>query len=77
MAKRCQRGATGMTKLTYSVEEAAQALSLGRNTVYEAVRCGQIPAIRVGRRVLIPAAALERWLAEASQQANGAADGDR
>lgn len=48
--------------LTISVEEAATLLGVGRNQAYEAARHGQIPSIRVGGRILIPRAALERLL---------------
>jgi excisionase family DNA binding protein len=47
---------------TLTVEETAKRLRLGRNQAYQAVARGQLPAIRVGRRWLIPVAALERML---------------
>lgn len=47
---------------TYSVEEAAQILGVGRAAAYTAVRLGQLPAVRIGRLVRIPKRALERWL---------------
>jgi excisionase family DNA binding protein len=40
--------------LTMSVDEAARLLGIGRGLAYEAVRSGEIPSIRLGRRVLIP-----------------------
>jgi excisionase family DNA binding protein len=46
-----------------SVEEAARALGLGRNSAYQAVQRGEIPVIRIGRRLVVPKAALERLLA--------------
>jgi len=48
--------------LTRSVPEAAELLGIGRNAAYEAVRRGQIPAIRVGRRWLVPVLALDQLL---------------
>lgn len=48
---------------TLTVEEAARHLGIGRNTAYEAVRRGEIPTIKIGRRLLVPAAALDRMLA--------------
>jgi excisionase family DNA binding protein len=47
-------------RTTLTVEEAARVLGIGRSTAYEAVRCGQIPAMRLGRRAIVPAA----WLAQ-------------
>lgn len=54
-------------KKTLSVAEAAQYLGLGRTATYEAVRTGQIPSVRIGRRYLVPVAALERMLESAGQ----------
>ena len=48
--------------LTYDVVEAGRLLGLGRNASYEAAKTGQIPTIRIGRRLLVPKAALERML---------------
>ncbi len=50
------------TRLTLTVEEAAATLGISRAFAYEAVRRGEIPSIRIGRRVLVPRAALERLL---------------
>ena len=50
----------------YTVMETAVLLGLGRNSTYEAITRGQIPSIRVGRRVLVPSAALEHMLAAAN-----------
>ena len=47
---------------TLSIEETAAILQLGRNTVYEAVRSGAVPSIRVGRRYLVPTARLAAML---------------
>jgi excisionase family DNA binding protein len=49
-------------RLTLTVEEAAQTLGISRAFAYEAVRRREIPSIRIGRRVLVPRAALERML---------------
>ena len=50
-------------KKTLTVEEAARELGVSRNKAYEACRDGEIPVIRIGRRMLVPRAALERMLA--------------
>ena len=54
-------------RLVLTVTEAAQLLKIGRSCAYEAVRNGQLPVIRMGRRILVPRAALERLLANGSQ----------
>jgi excisionase family DNA binding protein len=47
---------------TYSIEEAAQILGVGRSAAYEAARRGEIPTIRIGRRLRVPRRALDRLL---------------
>jgi excisionase family DNA binding protein len=54
---------TSLERRTYSVEEAGRLLGVGRNQAYSAARDGQIPTIRIGNRVLVPKAALDRMLA--------------
>ncbi|MFH1141151.1 MAG: helix-turn-helix domain-containing protein [Chloroflexota bacterium] len=49
----------------FSVEEAGLALGVGRQLAYELVRQGKIPSLRLGRRLVVPKAALDRMLAEA------------
>ena len=51
-------------KLTLTVEETAKLLGIGRNLCYDKVRTGEIPAIRIGRRLLAPRRALQRLLEE-------------
>jgi excisionase family DNA binding protein len=51
---------TGPDRLTLTVEEAAASLGISRASAYEAVRRGEIPSIRIGRRVLVPKASLAR-----------------
>jgi len=53
-----------MERQTMTVEEAAQVLGIGRSSAYEAVRRGELPVIRIGRRYVVPRAALERLLSE-------------
>ena len=43
--------------------ETGQALGLGRQSTYDAVARGEIPVIRIGRRLLVPTASLRRMLA--------------
>jgi excisionase family DNA binding protein len=49
-------------RLTMSVEEAAAALGISRAFAYDAVARKEIPHIRIGRRILVPRAALHRLL---------------
>ena len=54
-------------KLTLNVTQAAQQLGLSRNSVYQGVLAGDIPSVRVGKRILIPVRALERMLESAGK----------
>ena len=51
-----------MSKPTCSVEEMAMALQLSRNSAYKAVRSGEVRSIRIGKRVLVPTAAIRQLL---------------
>jgi excisionase family DNA binding protein len=48
--------------LVYTVEEAAELLGIGRSSCFEAVKRGEIPSVRLGRRILIPKARLHELL---------------
>jgi excisionase family DNA binding protein len=45
-----------------TVEEVAEILGTGRTATYDAVRRGEIPSIKVGRKLVIPTAAVRRLL---------------
>lgn len=62
---------------TLTVEEAARCLGIGRSGAYAAARAGEIPVIRVGRRLLVPRAALDRWLETASEVAGSWSEAER
>ena len=47
---------------TLRVSEVASLLGLGLGSAYEAVRRGEIPSLRLGRRILVPTAPLLRSL---------------
>ena len=49
-----------MEPLLVSIAEAAQALSLGRTSVYELIRTGELETRKMGRRRLVLAASLRR-----------------
>lgn len=44
--------------LTMSVEDAAKLLGVSRGLAYEAARRGELPTIKLGRRLLVPTARL-------------------
>jgi excisionase family DNA binding protein len=56
-AKRSEKAAA-----TTTVVEAARRLRIGRNHAYEAVHRGEIPAIKIGNRLLVLNTGLDRLL---------------
>ena len=48
----------GAERLVYSVAEAGALLGISRAFAYELVAHGELPVIRLGRRRLVPKAAL-------------------
>ncbi len=49
---------------TVSVEYAAAALGIGRTTLYNAIKRGELPVLRIGRRVVVRRATLDRLLTD-------------
>jgi len=49
-------------RLGISVDEFCAATRIGRTAVYLALQRGEIPHRRIGRRIVIPLSALDRWL---------------
>jgi excisionase family DNA binding protein len=49
-------------RLTWTVPEAARLLGISKDSAYEAARRGELPVRVIGRRMLIPRAALLRLL---------------
>jgi excisionase family DNA binding protein len=54
--------------LTISVVEAGKRLGLGKQASYDAAHRGELPVLRVGRRLLVPLAAFEAMLGVKSKQ---------
>lgn len=53
-------------KKVFDVEELADKLTIGRDAAYELVKQKGFPSIRIGKRIIIPEAALDKWLLEES-----------
>lgn len=53
-----------MAKLTLSVPEAADILGVSPSKMYQIVRIKGFPTIQVGKRLLVSAKGLERWVEE-------------
>ncbi len=57
-----------MTQLL-TPEEVQAALRLGRTRVYGMLASGELPAVRIGKSVRVPADALARWIDEHTEAA--------
>ena len=53
---------------TMSIPEAAKVLGIGLNGAYEAAKRGEIPTIRVGKRILVLREPLKKLLGGAPAQ---------
>ncbi len=49
-------------RLAYSVDEAAHLTGLSRDLLYDQMRCGNLPFVKVGRRRLITRQHLQQFL---------------
>ena len=47
---------------TCTVREAAKQLGISDASAYEAARTGDLPTIKIGKRILVPLAALDKKL---------------
>ena len=55
-------------KISYSIAEACEALSLGRTTIFSLIKQGRLRVVHIGNRTLVPADALHALInAEAAQ----------
>jgi len=51
-----------------TVEDVQNAIRLGRTKIYELIRTGQLPVVRIGRSVRIRRDVLERWVNDLEAQ---------
>lgn len=56
--------------LIYTVPEVCAILSLGKNSVYAAIKRGEIPSIKLGGRIAIPKPAFDQMLAASRGNGN-------
>ncbi len=63
-------------RLTYTVPEVAELLGISRSSAYECVRRGEIPALTLGRRVVIAKAAIDVLLGTATSDPGAPLVGD-
>jgi excisionase family DNA binding protein len=59
-------------KICYQIPEAVEVSGLGRTTLYREIAAGRLETVVVGRRRLVPRAALEDYIARLrSEQSAG------
>jgi excisionase family DNA binding protein len=55
-------------RLTLTVEQAARLLGISRALAYELVRRGELPSLRLGRRIVVPRRSLESMVDSGGKQ---------
>jgi excisionase family DNA binding protein len=62
MRKEARQRQMNESTLTISVEECAKALGISKVSAYAAVRRGDLPTLKIGRRILVSRKGLEAML---------------
>ncbi len=62
---------TDINPLLLSIPQAAQKLGLSESCTRQMAYNGEIPVIRVRRRLLVPVRQLEQWIDQQYQRQNG------
>jgi excisionase family DNA binding protein len=57
-----------MERLLLTVEEAAEQLRLGRSTVFDLIRSGELRSVKIGRSRRIPLDALREFARRLSEE---------
>lgn len=45
-----------------TIDEAREILRVGRNVMYELIKTGGVPHIKIGKQIRIPLKELEEWV---------------
>ena len=60
---------SGTERLVWTVEEAGWLLGISKAHAYELVARGELPHLRLGRRVVVPKSAIATMLSDAGSHA--------
>ena len=60
-----------MERITLTVREMAQSLGICRSKAYALTQRADFPTVRLGKKVVIPVAALQEWLAKGGTEPKG------
>lgn len=55
-----------MERIIYTPAEVSRLLSIKLQTVYDLIKCGDMPALRIGRNYKIPKEMFDEWLRNAA-----------
>ena len=61
-----------MEKLLLRPVEAADLIGMGRAKTYEMIRHGELPSVRIGKSVRVPARELQAWVERLAERQVGA-----
>ena len=59
-----------MEKLVYSVQEAAEVFGISKSYMYELARRGEVPALKLGKRLVVPKEKFIKWINEEKELGN-------
>jgi len=51
-----------MNQIALRPTEAGKALGVGRTKIYELLKTGKLPSVRIGRSIRVPVDALRAWI---------------
>lgn len=63
-----------MVRLTYTVEEAAEALGISRAAAYRCVKRGELRSVQLGRRIVVPVSAVDDLVSSSASVAGAPTD---
>jgi excisionase family DNA binding protein len=61
-----------MEKGLLTIAEAGEVLGLGETKMKELLRRGELPRVKIGKALRIPATSLQRWIDERTVEAEAA-----
>lgn len=59
-----------MEKLVYSMQEAAEVLGISKSYMYELARRGEVPTLKLGKRLVVPKEKFIKWINEEKELGN-------
>lgn len=60
---------TNIERVLFTINDVSDALGIGRTLAWRLVRGGALPSVRIGKRRLVPAAAVKDYVARLAREA--------